>query len=709
MLSWQKRLRAVLGLSILILGAAIFIAVRARRGDEQTDPPPRVATDTTIEVKGGEYTHTRDGRVVFTLRFKQQLTYPDGRTLLQGVAVRFPDREGRTFILTAREARQTIKEGSRIGALAVERDVKMTGDDGLTVETDSAFFDESSDIVRAPGKVTFARGRVSGSGLGATYDHVRDTLWLLDQAHVVVAADEAGQGAMTVDAGAAGLARRDRYIRFERGVTMTGSTQSAAAHTATVFLAAAEDRLDRVELSGNASVTGAPEGGSGLRAMRAQRITLDYAADGRTLERALLNDAASVDLASSGATRTLSGGTIDASLGPGGQAVTSLAAATDVVLVLPAETSAPARRIQSATLTGRGDAQGIRTLEFGGGVEYRESLGKAGGGAGDRRATSETLAVSVKPGFGAAQDAHFAGRVSFRDGAVRAEAPDARYALEKATIQLSAGDGRAPATPPHVEDDRVAIDARAIDLAVGAKRLTADGDVRSVLQPATDEAAMKGRQTPAMLTREEPVNVTAAKLAYDGDAGRATYTGGARLWQGETTIQGDLLELDDKAGNLVVKGHARSRLLLEATGKDAKKADTLARGDHLLYDNAARKATYEGHADVRGPQGDVSADRIELFLDESGRALDHAEAYANVTARFDGGQRATGERLTYLAAGERYTMTGTPVRILEKVGEGCRETIGATLTFVRSTDTISVVGSEGSRSQTKPEPCAELR
>jgi hypothetical protein len=54
-------------------------------------------------------------------------------------------------------------------------------------------------------------------------------------------------------------------------------------------------------------------------------------------------------------------------------------------------------------------------------------------------------------------------------------------------------------------------------------------------------------------------------------------------------------------------------------------------------------------------------------------------------------------------------MTGAPVRILEKVTEGCRETVGASLTFARSTDTISVVGHEGSRSKTTPESCEKLR
>jgi lipopolysaccharide transport protein LptA len=585
----------------------------------------------------------------------------------------------------------------------------MTGDDGLKVEAAGASYDENRSLVRAPGPVTFSRGRMSGSGVGATYDQARDVLSLLDQAKVTIAPDAAGQGSMDITAGNATMARKERTIRFEGAVTMTGSPQSANADTAVAVLLPAQDLIDRIELTGHAGVTGAAEGATALRGMRADRIVLDYGPDGKLLERATLTGTASVDLAAGDATRTLSGGAIDATLAPGGQAVTALTATNKVTLTLPSEGKTPARTIQSATLKGTGDDAGIRMLAFRGGTTFREGTA--------RTVTSETLDVSLQPGFGSATDARFKGRVVFRDGSVRAEAPDAHHDIARELIHLSSS----ASTPARVVDERVSIDARAIDLTAGSKRLQAKGDVRSVLQPQKPDA--RDRRTPAMFERDKPVNVTAAQLDYDGDAGRATYTGNARLWQEERSVQGDTLLIDDKQGNLLAKGNARSRLILEekdppkepkppatATGTTpTKKAETIARGDTLTYDNAARKAVYEGHAHFSGKQGEVDGERIELFLDEAGRALERSEAYTNVVARFEGGHRATGARLTYFAEGERYVMTGAPVRILEQRADGCSETIGASLTFVRSTDTISVVGNEGSRSQTKPGPCGEQR
>jgi lipopolysaccharide export system protein LptA len=706
---WQKRARAALAVLMLAVAIAVFLSLRSRRVPDTELEPLRVDPKTTVEAGSGQFVRTKDGRTIFKLEFERQLTYADGRNVFQDVVITFPDREGRTFRVSGPEARQLPREGKELGDVPLDGGVTMTGDDGLKVETKGASYDETASLVRAPGPVTFSRGRMSGSGVGATYDQSRDILTLLEQAKVTIAPDQAGQGTTVITAGTAQMMRRDRTIRFERAVTVVGSPQSANSDTAVAFLAPKEDLLDRVELVGHASVAGAAEGATALRGMRADRIVLDYGSDGKLLERATLTGSASVDLAAGEGTRTLSGGAIDATLAPGGQVVSALTATNKVSLTLPAEGKTPARTIQSATLKGSGDDAGIRTLAFRGGTTFKEGTA--------RTATSDALDVSLQPGFGAATDARFKGRVVFRDGSIRADAPEAHHDITRDLINLSSS----AASPARVVDERVSIDARGIVLTAGSKRLQAKGDVRSVLQPQKADA--KDRRTPAMFERDKPVNVTSAQLDYDGDAGRATYTGNARLWQEERSVQGDTLVVDDTQGNLFAKGSARSRLILEEQDQSkaaktadttpataaTKKTETIARGDTLTYDNATRKAVYDGHAHFSGPQGDVDGERIELFLDETGRTLERSEAYKNITARFEGGHRATGARLTYYAESERYLMTGTPVRILEQRADGCSETIGASLTFVRSTDTISVVGNEGSRSQTKPGSCGEQR
>jgi lipopolysaccharide export system protein LptA len=242
--------------------------------------------------------------------------------------------------------------------------------------------------------------------------------------------------------------------------------------------------------------------------------------------------------------------------------------------------------------------------------------------------------------------------------------------------------------------------------------MVAETDVRSVLKAADgpDAGAGSGRR-PGLLESSQAVNVTAARLVYDSKTRRATYTGDARLWQGETAVQGASIVLDEEKGDLTAQGQVRSTLRLARRGREGAAGETrttVLTADRLVYEDATRRATYTTDARMNGPEGDVRAATIELYLDEAGRALERAEAYTGVSLRTDT-RAATGSRLTYHVADERYVMSGSPVRVLEQLPGECRETLGRTLTFFRSADTISVDGNEESRTQTTsggkcPEP-----
>src|SRR5262249_25128422 len=158
------------------------------------------------------------------------------------------------------------------------------------------------------------------------------------------------------------------------------------------------------------------------------------------------------------------------------------------------------------------------------------------------------------------------------------------------------------------------------------------------------------RKTPAMLKADQPVNVLADTLAYDGAKSLGTYTGTARLFQGDTTIKGDAIAVDEKAGDLTATGHAMMTTTREQTGKEKKKerAQSTATSRDLKYEDAGRRITYTGAAHMVGPEGDLTAGRIELYLKPSGDELERAEAYSdtggNVTLR-EQRRTTTGQRL----------------------------------------------------------------
>ena len=127
-------------------------------------------------------------------------------------------------------------------------------------------------------------------------------MWLLDQAVVALCAGGGRTGRWTWPSGAAGFARGERYMRFERGVRMTRNGQLIEADDATAYLFPDRDEPDQIELRGNSRITGG-EGMGGLRLMRARDINLDYADDGRTLEKATLAGQSAIRIASAGSRR----------------------------------------------------------------------------------------------------------------------------------------------------------------------------------------------------------------------------------------------------------------------------------------------------------------------------------------------------------------------------------------------------------------------
>jgi lipopolysaccharide transport protein LptA len=212
-------------------------------------------------------------------------------------------------------------------------------------------------------------------------------------------------------------------------------------------------------------------------------------------------------------------------------------------------------------------------------------------------------------------------------------------------------------------------------------------------------AAQDQVKVPGFLADDQPVNVTANALDYDGSVSRAIYTGNGRLWQGESVVLGDTITVDSKSGNLKAEGSVRSTLMVQQTDvktKEAKRVATIGTSRVLDYDDETRRATYTTDARLNGPQGDLVAKKIEVFLGMDDNELERVEGYEAVTLR-DAGRTATGDRLSYLAATEQYDMTGIPVRIVEE----CRETSGRMLTFYKAVDRILVDGQQITRTRTK--------
>ena len=690
---WQKRLRFVIALFVVVFAALVVVSLR--KGRTNAAPPVAVnkVDDKAISQGGaGNVTTVEQGKTTFSLKFGNQLTYADGRSKLGGgVTVVLPDKNGRSITINSQEAEVSKPpDKAEVGNATFTGDVTLTTSDGITVSSATAAYSDAEQMATIPGPVTFKKGRMTGSGVGATYDQSRNVLWLLDKAKVDVAPDKQGSGAVHVVARTAGMARGEHYMKFQGDARLEGQGNIATGDDVTAYLTEDDERMTRMELRGRSRIAAQP-GASGPQDMRANDIDLAYAEDGRTLQSARLVENASVQLpAQPGkAGRRVAGRNIDIALGPDGSTVTNLAATENVQVDLPAEGETPARRIKSQSLlaTGAPDA-GIQAATFAGDVEFKESRAAKGKvTAIDRTAKSARMDVKTKPGFGDIEQANFHTNVHFTDGTqTTAYAPTAVYQIAQDRLDLSPDPGDT-GRGPHVSDGRISVEARTIQMTLGSQVLKADTNVRSVMlaQPKGKDGAVK---VPSMMKQDKPVNVKSNRLNYDGSKSIAIYEGNSRLWQeGEgdegAVIQADKIVLEDKTGNLRATTKVSTSMLLTqgSAPKSAARPDpTLTTADELFYEDGKHRATYTGNAHMSGPDGDVTADKIDLFLAEQGGELERAEADGNVVSRQEQ-RRAYGTHLTYLAKEGEYTMVGAPVKVYKDTAPDCSLTEGAVAKF----------------------------
>jgi lipopolysaccharide export system protein LptA len=687
---WQRRARLIIAIFGLLLAGTVVYVIRPR--DLRT-PPPTIATtpEARVETTGGNVVQVKGTRQDLRVEFASQVTYADGRTALQGVKLMVDNREGRNFVITGKEARV----GRDNSSYEMTGDVKLVASDGLVATGNAASFTDAEGIVRVPGPVQFTRGRMAGAGVGFTYDEQRNTVWLLDQAVVRFAA-EGELPPMDVAAGAAGFARGDRYLRFERGVRMNRAGQLIEATEATVHLFADRDEPDRIELRGDSRITGGENMGS-LRLLSARDINLDYADDGRTLQQATMAGRGTVHMAgrNNGPGQQLNGEWIDVSLAPDG-AVTGLSGRDAVNVVLPANGDTPSRTVRSTAMSGRGaPGEGLSAMRFEDAVEFREAATRERPA---RIARAHALDLQLKPSSGDLEEARFTGAFRFEEGALTGASAEARYQIGDGLLALTGLDG---GRPPHIADDRLTIDAERIDVTLSPRRMRASGKVGTVLLPAREGTpAAEGTRRPALLADREPVIVSADKLDYAEDTRRGVYTGQARLFQGETSIRANEITLDESRGDLVATGSVLTTLKLTPRDPGIKTPPTIARGATFRYGDDTRRAAYDTGAQMDGEQGTIRADRIELYLEKAENRLERLEAAGTVSVTIEK-RKATGVKLTYRPADEEYLMVGSPVQLVEE----CQETSGRTMRFFRSSERVQVDGNDQQRTQAKGGTC----
>lgn len=204
-----------------------------------------------------------------------------------------------------------------------------------------------------------------------------------------------------------------------------------------------------------------------------------------------------------------------------------------------------------------------------------------------------------------------------------------------------------------------------------------------------------------------------------------TYAGHARLWQGDSVLDSDQIQLwqDDKklqaSGHVVAVfsqvGGLGASLPGKRTASSNKPTPWKITAPTLTYWSDQGKAHLEGGVYADSDQGSLVSRTLDVFLTPlagttsaggpgpppqaglGGRQLDRVLAQGAVVVR-QSDRRAMAEQAEYTAADGKFVMSGGQPTIADA---GSDTTTGRSLTFFVASDTILIDSQEGSRTLTK--------
>jgi len=247
--------------------------------------------------------------------------------------------------------------------------------------------------------------------------------------------------------------------------------------------------------------------------------------------------------------------------------------------------------------------------------------------------------------------------------------------------------------------------------------IRAEGGVRS-----TDFATKgSGAQLAAA-----PANISAESMQANSKTGRALYTGHARLWQGDSVMEADSIELLREARVMNAIGHVRA-VFPQAAGQSQAQTVAVQAGPKkprlwhatagtLTYRDAESRAHLEKNVVAQSAEQIMHAAAVDLYFTRAGKLNSNAangSAPANPAPGAQqvsravgtggviveqGTRKATAERGEYSATDGKFVMSGGNPTIYDAV-EGT--TTGLQLTFFLADDTIIVGSENGSRTLTK--------
>jgi lipopolysaccharide export system protein LptA len=298
----------------------------------------------------------------------------------------------------------------------------------------------------------------------------------------------------------------------------------------------------------------------------------------------------------------------------------------------------------------------------------------------------------------------FQRNVKLAEGEGNAQADHATFAREAQTVTLS--------------DNAVVRDASTETQAARITFLQTTGDIRAEGGVRSTDLSAKGG---TLQLAPAPANITSDSMQANSKTGRALYTGHARLWQGNSVLEANSVELLREAKVLNAAGKVRAvfpqtpQTPAGALAPASKKMNLWhIAAERFTYNEPENRAHLEKNVVIQSAEHRIRAPIVDLYFTRGGQSssssqnagttgnppaqqISRAVGRGGVVVE-QGGRRATAERGEYTASDGRFVMSGGNPTLFDG-SQGT--TTGLQLTFFLADDTIIVDSGNGSRTLTK--------
>ena len=671
--------------------------------------PEKLGVDIQQSSQGFSLSKSEGGRTLFTIRAANAVQYTNGgRADLRDVSIvvygrqanRFDQIYGSNFeydpkagTIMARGEVNIDLQGNASGPVQPDQAPPRELQNPIHLKTSGLLFNQKTGIAHTDQLVEFRVPQGNGSAVGATYDTKSNVLTL--QSQVELKAND--QHGTTVKAAHGTIDKEPRAInltdarihqqdhdfqsdRLELLLNPDNEVQKAVA-TGNVDLLAhgssdthvrspyaemmlgAKNQAQTAVFSGGVRMdtTGATAatmtaGRATVQFAKQNRPQLVHAAEGVRIEQQSspeAKDQQKVEITAQAADIYIRDGRLVSyaqSQGPAQATVTPLKPA------VPGEHTV----IAAAHMRAEFDQQNRLELVRG---EPHAKITSIIPGQPDKVSTSDSAVAHLAPG-GEILDIRQDGNFRYSEPAVKNSpmGPGGRFAYADRARYTPNDDALALAGSPRIVDGGMTVTANTVRIIRRSGDAFAQGSVK------TTYSELQQNPDGAILATKDPVHVTSNSMNVQRQSGIARYLGNARLWQGANVVEAPSIEFDQHNRSLVAQGTGSMPVTsvfvqVEKNGKTTPVVVTAAR---LVYNDSDRRARYTGGVLARGDGMAMTSTSADVVLVPaksrsaqsivSPSQLDRIIALGNIVVQQQD-RRATGEKLVYTAADEKFVIT----------------------------------------------------